>query len=324
MSKAAVLWRRVLVRLVAAGCLAVLGALGGVWAYAGIYGIHVLLRHGGTRWVGVGTDSVWMSPSMWLALGSAPAAMPGNVQWLPISDGFEVADLSAMVDRHEVDHVHLARINPAKFRFEVRTAYKGDTGLDQWMAQLHPALVMTGSYSGRDGRAATPVLSRSAALGPETYDAKAGAFVSSSAFTGVRDLSRMSWDAAFKGAENAMVSFPLLVTGGYSVVTQHSRWLANRSFVGQDGEGRIITGTTTDAFFPLDRFARFLLDAPIGLTLALNLDGEPVASQAISLNGFERRTYGRWEAKVEGDRAPLLMWPYGSVAMPVVLAVFPK
>ena len=95
-----------------------------------------------------------------------------------------------------------------------------------------------------------------------------------------------------------------------------SRWLANRSFVGQDGGEHIIVGTTTDAFFPLDRFARFLLDAPLGLAFALNLDGGPVASQGIALNGFERRSYGQWEAKVEGDRADLLMWPYGSVAMP--------
>jgi hypothetical protein len=93
---------------------------------------------------------------------------------------------------------------------------------------------------------------------------------------------------------------------------------------GADAADRIIIGTTTDAFFPLDRFARFLLNAPLGLTLALNLDGGPVASQGVSLNGFERRTYGRWEAQVEDTRVSLLTWPYGTVAMPIVLAVFPR
>ena len=142
--------------------------------------------------------------------------------------------------------------------------------------------------------------------------------------TGVRDLGKVDWAAAFQGAREAMVSFPLLVSDGHpGPAAWSSRWLANRSFVGQDGGGRICLGTTTDAFFPLDRFARFPLDAPLGLAFALNLDGGPVASQGIALNGFERRSYGRWEAKVEGDRADLLMWPYGSVAMPIVLAVFP-
>ena len=86
----------------------------------------------------------------------------------------------------------------------------------------------------------------------------------------------------------------------------------------------VIIGTTTDAFFSLDRLARFLLDAPLGLTIALNLDGGPLACQGISFNGYERKTYGRWEAQVEGEHAQLLAWPYGSYALPVVLAVFPR
>jgi hypothetical protein len=92
----------------------------------------------------------------------------------------------------------------------------------------------------------------------------------------------------------------------------------------QKSAGRIIIGTTTDAFFSLDRLARFLIAAPLDLTLALNLDGGPVACQGIALNGYARKTYGRWEARVEGDRVQLLTWPYGTVDMPLVLAVFPK
>jgi hypothetical protein len=106
-----------------------------------------------------------------------------------------------------------------------------------------------------------------------------------------------------------MVSYPLLLSDGMSRVRRSSRWLANRSFVGQDGAGRIIIGTTADAFFSLDRLARFLLDAPLGLTIALNLDGGPVACQGISFNGYQRKTYGRWETQVEGDQALLLTWP---------------
>jgi hypothetical protein len=49
-----------------------------------------------------------------------------------------------------------------------------------------------------------------------------------------------------------------------------------------------------------------------------------LACQGISLNGYERKTYGRWEAQVEGEQAQLLAWPYGSYALPVVLAVFPR
>jgi hypothetical protein len=82
--------------------------------------------------------------------------------------------------------------------------------------------------------------------------------------------------------------------------------------------------SATDAYFSLDRLAAFLRQAPLGLTLALNLDGGPVACQGVALNGFERRLYGRWEVKVENEKAQLLTWPYGTVAMPIVLAVFPR
>jgi len=119
------------------------------------------------------------------------------------------------------------------------------------------------------------------------------------------------------------VSFPLLIAADGRHVAA-SRWLANRSFVGQDGNGRIVLGTTSDAFFSLDRLAEFLRQAPLGLILALNLDGGPVACQGIALNGFDRRIYGKWESQVHGDDAKLLSWPYGNVAMPIVLAVFPR
>jgi len=313
-----------LAAVLATGIVLAMAALGGVWAYAGIYGLHVVFRHGGTWWVAVGTDSPRLSASMRLALGAAPIATAGQVRWRTLSAGFEVADLPAMVGEQAVDHLLLARIDPGHFRFVVRNASDGDKDLDQWMSQLGAALVVNGSYYARDGKPDTPFLSEGMSLGPGNYDAKAGAFIASPGFTGIRDLEHANWQDAFTGAENAMVSYPLLVADGTTRVAHASRWLANRSFVGQDGKGRVIIGTTTDAFFTLDRLAHFLLDAPLGLTRALNLDGGPVASQGISLNGFDRRTYGRWEAQVEGDHAELLTWPYGTVAMPVVLAVFPK
>jgi hypothetical protein len=300
-------------------------ATAALWAYAGPYGLNVLVRHGGTYWLRVSASSQRLSPSMRRALAKGPAAVPGAFEWRPIGQGFDVAELPALVDNKEVDRILLTRIDPARFRFEVRSAPAGDKGLDQWMAALGAALVVNGSYFSRSGKPDTPVVSDGTLLGPQDYDAKAGAFVSTSSFTGIRDLAHEDWKQALQGADNAMVSYPLLLADGINRVTRPSRWLANRSFVGHDGAGRIIVGTTTDAFFSLDHLARFLLDSPLGLKIALNLDGGPVACQGVALNGYQRKTYGRWEMQVEGDDALLLLsWPYGTIAMPVVLAVFPK
>ena len=290
----------------------------------GAFGVHTLVRNGGFYWLPVSTDSPRLSASVRLALADPPAATPGAFAWRTIRPGFEVADLPVLANGREVDHILLARIDPAHFRFVVRNASLGDKDVDQWMAQLGAALVVNGSYFTRHGEPDTPFLEEGALLGPPNYDAKAGAFVASPSFTGIRNLADEDWRTAFQGADNAMVSYPLLVRDGVSGVARSSRWLANRSFVGQDGAGRVVIGTTTDAFFSLDRLAQFLIDTPLGLTMALNLDGGPVACQGIRLDGYKRETYGRWEVQAKGTQAQLLHWSYGTTAMPVVLAVFPK
>ena len=315
---------RLLLRALTVAALGLALAIGGMWLYAGSYGIHVLLRHGGTFWINVKTDDARLSPSMRLALRDPPAASAGSFDWREISPGFEVGELPVIAGGGEVDRVMLARIDPARFRFEVRNASAGDKDLDQWMAELGAALVINGSYYSRYGTPVTPLVSRGTLLGPEHYDAKAGAFVASAAFVGIRDLAQEDWQAAFRGADDAMVSYPLLVAPGPARQIAPSRWLANRSFVGQDKDGWMVLGTTSDAFFSLDRFGEFLRQAPLGLTLALNLDGGPVACQGIAINGFDRRTYGNWEVQVQGDDAKLLSRLYGTVAMPIVLAAFPK
>ena len=66
---------------------------------------------------------------------------------------------------------------------------------------------------------------------------------------------------------------------------------------------------------------RRVLDAPLDLTIALNLDGGPVACQGIVLGDYRRMSYGRSEARVEGDEVQLLMsLPNKPAQMPVVLA----
>ena len=64
--------------------------------------------------------------------------------------------------------------------------------------------------------------------------------------------------------------------------------LANRSFVAQDADGRILFGTTREAFFSLYRLASFLERSPLPATLALNFDGGPVACQGVAINAFRR------------------------------------
>ncbi len=303
-------------------------ALACVYAVAGTYGINIVIHRGGSLWLPVATNDPRLSSSMQLALRDRSVeATAGGCAWRPIAPGFDVAELPVIANGAAVDQILLARVDPARFRFVVRTASAGNRNLDDWMTALGATLVINGSYFTREGSPDTPLVSAGVALGPQDYSARHGAFVASSASVGVHDLAKEDWRAALRGADDAMVSFPMLVTAdGANRVKADWRRLANRSFVGQDRAGRIVLGTTTDAFFALDRFADFLAKAPLDLALALNLDGGPIASQGIALNGYHRRYCGQWELAARSGQMRLLTPVLGTQCweMPIVLAVLPK
>ena len=121
---------RLLIRLFSAGCMVVLIAVGSLWVYGGSYGLHDVWRHGGTFWLTVRADSPRLSPSMRLALGPAPAARPGTFQWQVVDEGFEAADLPAVANEQQVDHVMLALfsflpIQNKRNNAAVQTVYHG-------------------------------------------------------------------------------------------------------------------------------------------------------------------------------------------------------
>ena len=307
----------------------------GFYVYRGSYGIHAILR-GGFVWYSISDDDPRISNSMRLALRDpAPAAVPGKVEWQSVGDGFEVAELPVFAEESSVhgdtvsavrlvDKILLARIDPALYRFQVQNVPAGNRELGDWMKATGALLVINGSYFDRYGMPDTPVLSQGKLLGPSEYDGHHGAFVASATTASVVDLTQEDWHKAFTGATNAMVSYPLLIASdGTSRAKGDRRWLANRSFVGQDEAGRIVLGTTEDAFFSLERFAAFLHQAPLGLKLALNLDGGPVACQGISIGNFHRDFCGKWEIAVHGGQLKLLAPLVGQrrSAMPIVLTV---
>ena len=316
---------RILLTVVMACALTAVG-----WLYFkhGEYGFNVLLRRGGTYWVAVDPESPRLSAAMRLALRNPhPAFEPGTLDWRVVAEGFDVAELPVLVSGEEVDRVLLARVDPARFRFVVRTAPAGNKGPDDWMAELGAVLLINGSYYAADGRPDTPLVNAGHLFGPAEYEARHGAFVAAGDTAMVRDLAGLDWRATLANAEEAMVSYPLLLAAdGSTRVSADGRWLANRSFVGEDNAGRIVLGTTRDAFFSLANLARFLRAAPLDLRVALNLDGGPVACQYVALESYRRSACGQWETSVRDGRLHLLSWGFGDGrwSLPIVLAALPR
>jgi hypothetical protein len=80
--------------------------------------------------------------------------------------------------------------------------------------------------------------------------------------------------------------YPMLIgVDGRPRTAPESRRLSNRTFLRQDSRGRIVVGTTRDAFFSLARLGPFLKAAPLDLRLALNPDGGAIARQSVRLKG---------------------------------------
>jgi hypothetical protein len=318
---------RALARLVGALLFVTALTLAGVYAYWGGHGLNHVLHGTVLSWTTVAADDARLSAGMRLALQDRSVdATPGAFTWQSVAPGFDVAELPVLADGAEVDRILLTRVDPARFRFIVRNAPAGNRTVDDWMRELGAALVINGSYFTRTGEPDTPVVSAGVRLGPRHYIANHGAFVASRGTARIRDLASEDWHVVLQRADDAMVSYPLLVTrDGTRRVKADPRWLANRSFVGEDTTGRIVLGTTRDAFFSLQRLADFLNAAPLDLALALNLDGGPVASQAVALNGFRRKTCGRFELSAQDDRLSLLYDPAARCSdMPIALAVLPK
>lgn len=308
----------------AAGAFFILGVL----AYSGLYGLNVLMRGGGNIWVVVEPTDSRLPRSMQLALQDTHQQVKaGAITWHLTDRGLEVGELPVIMGENEVDRILLARINPAQFKFVVQSHPAGDRDAGDWLKQLDAVMVINGSYFSRYGAPDTPIVSSGVISGPPKYDAKHGAFVASPSYVGIRDLAQTDWPDAFRNADDGMVSYPLLIgADGSGRSNGDARWLANRSFIAQDKDDRIVLGTTAEGFFSLNRLSKFLRDAPLGLKLALNLDGGPIACQAIAWKDYRRDFCGAWQTTVDDGQIKLLK-PFVEnrrLGLPIVLAVLRK
>ena len=301
-------------------------AYGAAWYFAGGWALYYL--KGGRGWPEVSRHDIRLSSSMRLALsGKVPLVHAGAFAWRTLKPGFEVAEVPVLSDRGEVDRLYLERIDPSLYTFSVHNEANRRWTIGDWEKQLpQAALIVNGSFFAPDRKPDTPFISNGQNLGPSVYDARAGVFVAGPAGAHVVDLTDgAGWQAAVQGADTAMVAYPLLIgKDGQSHVTVTSDWLANRTFVAQDETGYIVIGSTKEAFFSLAREADFLRAALPDLSIALNLDGGPVACRSLRIGGVHSVHIARWEAQTHGDKVWLLNWFAGESDMPVVLAVTPK
>ncbi len=310
-----------------AALTAVVAGSAWIWHGHGAYGFGVIAHTGGNYWIDVPKDDPSLDPSVRAAIRpDADQATAGGFAWKTVAPGYETAEIPVLLGGAEVDRLILSRIAPARYRFTVRNAPEG-RDIKQWHKALPKAvLIVNGSYFDKKGLPDTPFVSEGQVLGPQSYDAKAGAFVANDAGASVVDLAHRPWQEALKGSANAMVSYPMLVgEDGQTRVTVASNWLANRTFVAEDAGGHIIVGSTKAGFFSLSRLAAFLKASPLDIRTALNLDGGPIACRMERVGAFRREVHASVEAQPHDATIAVLRWPLDhDWGLPVVLVAEPK
>jgi hypothetical protein len=313
--------------ITAAVCAVTIAGAAWIWHGHGAYGFGVITHTGGNYWTEVAKDDPSLDPSVKAAIRpDADQATAGAFAWQTVAPGYEVAEIPVMLGGAEVDRLILSRIDPAQYRFTARNAPEGKD-IKEWHKALPNAvLIVNGSYFDKKGLPDTPFVSDGQVLGPQTYDARAGAFVAGDAGTNVVDLKARPWQEALRGSRNAMVSYPMLVgEDGQTRVTVSSNWLANRTFVAEDRNGHIIVGSTRAGFFSLGRLAAFLKASPLDIKTALNLDGGPIACRMERVGSFHREVHATVEAQPHDTTIGVLRWPLDQDwGLPVVLTVEPK
>jgi hypothetical protein len=278
--------------------------------------------------IAVGWGVLHVIKPAWLRYALAtpvPAPRTDFGGWTARAPGLETGDIELSVDGRWVDHIVLCRLDPRLHRFSVH--WDGQPrAVEDWQRALGAELVMNGSYFLPDDTPQTPLRRAGRAAGPPRYQSIHGAFVAGDGVA-ILDLRGKDVLAAIAPFPEAMVSYPLLLDESGEVRAPPARdWLASRTFIALDAEGRVITGTTRSGFFTLRRLAEYLKASPLGIRVALNFDGGPVATQMVKTPSFERIAVGNAEITEGGDVARVFYQAHRTSRwkLPIVLAATPR
>ena len=281
-----------------------------------------LLERGGSNWI-----TVDASQSRWLELALKDQENVPDFKtedWQILEQGLETTTVDVVHDQITVDRIFVLRIDPTIFKFSVHVAPESYRDGDEWIDALKATAIINGSYYADGGYPLTPLKTTKQMYGPSKYNATHGAFIISENSTEIVDLKNISWKPALENSLSGFISYPMLLANGSEVRAKgHDDWLANRSFLAKDKQGRILMATTSTGYFSLRRLGNFLKSLPFEITNALNLDGGPVASMAVNSGNLRRTYYGQYEL-ITNDNKPILLQPGNEGkkwSLPIVVAV---
>jgi hypothetical protein len=258
-----------------------------------------------------------------LAVGVwAIARGTGQPHWRTLAPGIEFALLRGEpFCRHGPTDVALLRVDPAHADLKVfHYAHEGQTlplTALEWQRRLGALAVFNAgqyypdlSYMGLLVSGGVVVSKR---VHPGFHAALVAAPTQGRPAARVLDLENQSLDGALGEWREIAQSFMLFDERGRLRVRK-TDLVANRTVVAQDRRGRLVVATSEGAY-TLWEFAELLRRAPLGLALAMSMDGGQEAELCVSAGSFHYASFGHWSGTSD---------PQEAVPLPAVIAVTPR
>lgn len=202
--------------------------------------------------------------------------------WNSIAPGMEREVISIKTDdpKHPIN-VTMHKLDLDQFTGRILSDVRNPKSTIDWSrtlpvdvaGRLVDAIVVNGTYFNEDRTPTGFLAVDGQQVGTNSFDLdKSGLIVFAPEFRIIDTATEpVTLDAAV--LQNAMQSFPFLISDGQPMVKKDSGQLARRTFIGTDQGGSVYFGSVTDSVVSLYQLMNILIDSDVRWKHVLNLDG---------------------------------------------------
>jgi hypothetical protein len=226
------------------------------------------------------TTTAALAPPTPEPLQPSPSPTVPDPDWQLLKPGLEQRAIELTNQNGDlIETLHILRIDPAVYRFDVRYDPDSPRPITEWAAQTGARLVVNGSYFSVEGErvfANGLLVIDGVALG-YSYGGFAGMLAVTHQGPELRWLAQQPYDPG-EPLMSGLQSFPLLIKPGGELgfsAENEDNIMARRTAIGQDIHGRMLLMIAPQGYFTLYQLSHYLFESDLQLDIAMNLDGGP-------------------------------------------------
>ena len=263
-------------------------------------------------------------------------------EWKEINKGIEFTTVDVYRGKDLVDRLAVLKVDPKYNGLKVYSAFDPKTqtldpkryyNIEGWeMFSKALAMFNSAQYEAQPwGKPCGPVLERGVELGHKNNNAS-GVLVSEPKddkllFIDLIDLRYDQFDMNKTPYTEAVTHWPILLDRKGNIRVKNTDWQADRTVVAMDYDNNFLVFNTSNGFFTLYNFGRFLkdsdqrIDKGFNIKTAMNMDGGYEADLIVNTSNFKYLHYGQYETYGPSRNATVLN---GKIGLPTAVGIFPR